>query len=241
MINNCNQARSIYSGIIKSSLSILLCLAVTTGCRQNATIFNTGPLTPLINSRYSSNNSVKTLIKLKKDNRIDYQQYMEGRHRYNRAASKINGLITQIIISIQANSQITDNKLFKDQIIAAFADSAKFQTYVETVTISSNTRGGGVGEILEKINPNTLISTIMTEISATTKAARKANSQQKAIIVCELKSLLLPDFDEVEAGGEFKQYPNDECAKLIKSKDFAPEPVSPTPTLPKRPTGTPTR
>ncbi|MEM7717337.1 MAG: hypothetical protein AAF349_27970 [Cyanobacteria bacterium P01_A01_bin.68] len=230
MRNNCNRPKKIYSRIIKSSLSILLCLAVSTGCRQNATIFNTGPLTPLINSRYSSNNSVKTLIKLKKDNRIDYQQYMEGRHRYNRAASKINGLITQIIISIQANSRITDNKLFKDQIIAAFADSAKFQTYVETVSISSNTRGGGVGDVLEKINPNKLIPTIITEISAATKAARKANSQQKAIIVCELKSLLLPDFDEVEAGSELKKYPNDECAKLIKSKDFAPEAVSPTPT-----------
>ena len=106
------------------------------------------------------------MIKLKKDNRIDYQQYMEGRHRYNRAASKINGLITQIIISIQANSQITDNKLFKDQIIGAFADSAKFQTYVETVSKPSyrrpsNTRGV-IEDVLKTINLNDLSPKIIT-------------------------------------------------------------------------------
>ncbi|MEM9926026.1 MAG: hypothetical protein AAF915_20120 [Cyanobacteria bacterium P01_D01_bin.50] len=239
MSNSWNKSKNIYSGIIKSSISALIFLLIITGCRQNATIFNTGPLTPLINSRYSSNNSVKTLIKLNKDNRIDYQKYIEGRHSYNRAASRINGLITQIIISIQANSKITDNQLFKDQIIAAFKDSNEFQKYVEAVSKPSNTRGGSV-ELFKAIPFNPIdVNKLVEQISEATKAARKANSQQKAIIVCELKSLLLPDFDEVEAGSNLKKYPNDECAKLIKNKDFTPDNNSNTPSLPKPPIVTP--
>ena len=227
MINNWNQSRDIYSGIIKSSLSVILCLLVSTGCKRS-TIFNTGPLTPLINSRYSSNNSLKTLIKLNKDNRIEYQQYMEGRHSYNRVSSRINGLITQIIISIQANSKITDNQLFKDQIIAALKDSNEFQKYVEAISKPSNTRGGNV-EFFNAIPLNPIdVNKLVEQISEATKAARKANSQQRAIIVCELKSLLLPDFDEVEAGDNLEKYPDSECAKLIEKKDFTPKSDSKT-------------
>ncbi|MEO1431164.1 MAG: hypothetical protein AAFV71_19300 [Cyanobacteria bacterium J06633_8] len=247
MINSWNKPRKISSVIITSSLSILLCL-LNIGCRKSGTILNTAPLTPLINSRYSSRNAVQTLIKLKQDNRIDYQQYIEGRHRYNRAASRVNGLITQIIISIQANSQITDNEPFKKQIIEAFADSAKFQTYVETISTPSNTRGGGIADVLEKLNPNKLIPNIISEISTATKAARKANAQQKGIIICELKSLLLPDFDAVETGDNLRKYPDDECARLIETKDFTSDnnsrqyPISPRPSsrvTPSRPSTRP--
>ncbi|MEO1376173.1 MAG: hypothetical protein AAFW70_18040, partial [Cyanobacteria bacterium J06635_10] len=175
-------------------------------------------------------------IKLKEDNIISYQQYIEGRHRYNRAASRINGLITQIIISIQAKSKITNTKLFQDQVIEAFRDSTKFQNYVETISKPSDTKGGvgtAIVDVLEKISPDNLINKLIPEISKAATAARKANSQQRAIIVCELKSLLLPDFDDVEANNveanKLNRYPDDKCAKLIEKKDFTPEPDNQNP------------
>jgi hypothetical protein len=219
MKRNLSSSRDNYFKI-KLGLAGFLCSVFLIGCTQPGTLFNSAPLTPLVNARYTSDNAVKTL---KKSISSESNDYIVGRNLYNRASSRVNGLLTQIIISVEANSSITNTKIFKDEIAAAVGDSVTFQNYVE-----EKTRPLGIADegILKPIDIGVLLPEIIKGIANFSEAARAADAKQRAVMVCEIKSLLLPTFDEVN---EKATYPNPQCSQLTEKLVL---PSNPTPNKP---------
>ena len=201
---------------LKLGIASFLCSVFIVGCTQPRTLFSSAPLTPLVNARYTSDNAVKTL---KKSISPESNDYIVGRHLYNRASSRVNGLLTQIIISVEANSSITNTKIFKDEIVAAVGDAVAFQNFVEEKTRPKELFDGG---ILKPIDVGAILPEIINAIAKFSEAARAADAKQRAIMVCEMKSLLLPPFDEVN---EKATYPNPQCSQLIEKLVLPPNPT----------------
>jgi hypothetical protein len=183
------------------------------GCGKPGTLFNTSPLGPLMVARHTTDNAVRSLKKLQCEKVT--QNCIDGRLRYNRAASSVNAVLSHLIIAIEVNSDIVDEPGFRTQIESSLRDSLELQKFLENVSNPSET-----GEILklDPININTLLPALLQSIAGFVKEARQADARQRVTTVCELKSLVLPAFDEIEKS----TFPKD-CEKSLL------EPLTPAP------------
>jgi hypothetical protein len=71
----------------------------------------------------------------------------------------------------------------------------------------------------------TVLPQIIQGIANFSEKARAADAKQRAVMVCEIKSLLLPTFDEVN---EKATYPKPECSTLIEKLVLPSNPNKPS-------------
>jgi hypothetical protein len=187
-----------------------------TSCGQIDAILDTSALTPLFKARHTTDNTVRVL----RD--IYCQPYsgaseliladrsltcIRGRLLYNRAASSVNAVLTQLIFAIEANANLVNNKAFQQELKQSVQDALAFQKFVEETAVKPS----GQVQSFRPINPDEILEFLFENVLAFLAAARKADTKRRAVIACELKSLVLKPFEEVDQS----TYPDPECAVLM--------------------------
>jgi hypothetical protein len=188
------------------------------GCGRSRDVLDTAALTPLINARHTADNAVRSLKDLyceQPDSVIDGKLSesericRETRLRYNRTATSVNTVLSQLTLSIESNSNIANDRYFKQEVERSITAAFELDKFLQD-TLS---RPSGLSKLPLPVGLTGLtglVDALIGTIPSFSAAVSKANDRQKAFMVCELKALKLQPFDSLEQPTEISN-----CAALL--------------------------
>jgi hypothetical protein len=196
-------------------LGAFIGLVLLTGCTKSKTGLDTAALTPLVKARYTADSSVRSLKELYcdqsgklVDGKLSESEQIcrETRLRYNRAATSINTVLSQLTLSIESNVSVANDKVFKQEVERSI--TAAFD--LERFLAESLARPSGLPKFALPFGLTGLVDTLLGAIPSFSAAARQADGPQRAFMVCELKGLKLQPFDTLDRPLE-----SSNCAALL--------------------------
>lgn len=204
--------------LIKFGLISTLCASLITGCGTPKPYFDSETIAPLITAKYKLEGSVatfKSIAEKEPGKIITYDQtdcsaspatsketkgnqYLEGRRLYNDAASDINSLLKQTILSIRTYNKVAESKAYKEQVATAICESKAFKEFFQQFEEDHNKDNKGIPFLsFSPVGLPEAITAITGAIKAFQEEARLADIDRRTKIAEELKTLLLPSFDEI--------------------------------------------
>ncbi len=178
-------------------------LVLLTGCSKSKTGLDTAALTPLVKARYTADSSVRSLKELYcdqsgklVDGKLSESERIcrETRLRYNRAATSINTVLSQLTLSIESNVSVANDKVFKQEVERSI--TAAFD--LEQFLAESLARPSGLPKFALPFGLTGLVDTLLGAIPSFSAAASQADGPQKVFLICELKALKLQPFDTLD-------------------------------------------
>ena len=188
-------------------------LAVTASCTP-ANLGEVAPLSPLVESRYQMIGAAETL---KAQFEPTDSEYRVGQLAYVKAASSVNAVIQQLILSLRSQTQLSNPNAtgtagtygLESDVEAAILNSLSFYAFVaesvcnqpgntafcEDAELLGNTRGFGDGLFGSTLIG--LIPSISDAIIEQASAQREADAERRAALIIHLEGLLLEPFSEV--------------------------------------------
>ena len=173
------------------------------------------PLTPLIEYRYRVVGAAEAL---KSEFSVDDPEYIVGQLAYVEAASNVNAVIQQLILSLQSqtkipslseNSEVEDaNSSIEDDISDALLSSAEFYNFVTRQVCDLSeahanlcTDAGLLGVSGASLETTLLglVPKIVDAIIAQSAAQREADEKRRKELVEQLESLLLEPFGHIDS------------------------------------------
>lgn len=132
----------------------------------------------------------KTTVVLSDSERICQQ----ARLRYNRTATSINTVLSQLTLAIQSNSRtIATDPFFQQELEQAITSAFELEEFLEATLA----RPAFLSELPLLINVAAVVNSLVTAMPQFSAAANQADESQKAFIVCELQALKLQPFDSL--------------------------------------------
>jgi hypothetical protein len=182
-------------------------LLAISGCGRSRYTLDTAALTPLINARHTADNAVRSLKDLYCDQpgaveagKISESERVcrETRLRYNRTATSVNTVLSQLTLSIESNSNIANDRYFKQEVERSINAAFELDRFLQD-TLS---RPAALSKFPLPVGWKGLVDALIGTIPNFSAAVSKADDRQKAFMVCELKALKLQPFDSLEKPAE---------------------------------------
>ncbi len=195
-------------------LAVGLSFLVLTASCTPANLGEVAPLSPLVESRYQVIGAAEAL---KAQFSPTDSEYRVGQLAYVKAASSVNAVIQQLILSLRSQTQLSDPNAtgaagtygLENDIEDAILNSLSFYTFVaqsvcnqpanasfcEEAELLSDTRSFGDGLFGSTLIG--LIPSISNAIIEQADAQREADAERRAELIIHLESLLLEPFSEV--------------------------------------------
>lgn len=190
----------------------LFCLTFTASCTP-ANLGEVAPLAPLVESRYQVIGAAETL---KSQFDSSDSEYRVGQLAYVKAASSVNAVIQQLILSLRSQTRLSSTDAtgddiygLEDDIEDALLNSLSFYAFVaesvcnqpdnssfcEEAEILSDTRALGEGLLGSTLIG--LIPSVSQAIIEQSIAQREADAERRAELIIHLEGLLLEPFSEI--------------------------------------------
>lgn len=194
----------------------VVAVGLLTGCGKSKVQLDTAALTPLINARHTADNAVRSLKELYCDpqqaqatGEISESERVcrQARLKYNRAATSINTVLSQLTLAIESNSDVSNDRVFKRELEKSVTSAFELEEFLEQTLARPS--------ILPKLplpfGLSGLIDTLLSALPRFSASASKADSGQKAFMVCELKALKLQPFDQLK-----EETKSSNCSDLLE-------------------------
>ncbi len=118
----------------------------------------------------------------------------QTRLRYNRTATSINTVLSQLTLAIRSNSRsIATDPFFQQELEQAITSAFELEDFLEETLA----RPAFLSELPLLINVAAVVNSLVTAMPQFSEAANQADESQKAFIVCELQALKLQPFDAI--------------------------------------------
>jgi hypothetical protein len=118
----------------------------------------------------------------------------QARLRYNRTATSINTVLSQLAFAIESNSNIANDRLFKQELERSITSAFELEKFLEE-NLSHPAFLSGLPLLF---NVAAVIDSLVGAIPQFSTSVSQADAAQKEFIVCELKALKLQPFDTLE-------------------------------------------